>query len=249
MHRGIFSLIDNLHDLTCRGNKDYKEALSNVQDYNMTKILTRQCSIPDINGDYKEAKCDLNTIYAVQFDIELYNYIDSTLRKLRMGILREEIYKKERGLYVDGDDKKAAGQEEKDDGDDDDELKKIDGVNPIIIGPDGAPMKRNNSDVMNNFFIMYAVRCFTDIEKLIKSTNAQDSREVAKFVKQIEIKKQSWEDSCLGQFEKENVKYEEYVNSSLGLKKKASNVSAGAKKTESTHSSKEMKKSGTQKSS
>jgi hypothetical protein len=109
MHRGIFSLIDNLHDLTCRGNKDYKEALSNVQDYNMTKILTRQCSIPDINGDYKEAKCDLNTIYAVQFDIELYNYIDSTLRKLRMGILRDEIYKKERGLYVDGDDKKAAG--------------------------------------------------------------------------------------------------------------------------------------------
>lgn len=41
MHRGIFSLIDNLHDLICRGNKDYKESLSNVQDYNMTKILTR----------------------------------------------------------------------------------------------------------------------------------------------------------------------------------------------------------------
>lgn len=119
----------------------------------------------------------------MQFDIELYNYVDSTLRKLRMGVLREEIYKKERGLFNEGDDKKADGQEEKDDGDDDDELKKIDGVNPIIIGPDGAPLKRNNSDVMNNFFIMYAVRCFTDIEKLIKSTNAQDSREVAKFVK------------------------------------------------------------------
>ena len=41
MHRDIFSLIDNLHDLICRGNKDYKQALSNVQDYNMTKILTR----------------------------------------------------------------------------------------------------------------------------------------------------------------------------------------------------------------
>ena len=109
-------------------------------------------------------------------------------------------------------------------------------------------MKRNNSDVMNNFFIMYAVRCFTDIEKLIKSTNAQDSREVAKFVKQIEIKKQSWEESCLGQFEKENVKYEDYVNNTLGLKKKETNVSAGVKKTESTHSSKEMKKSDTKKS-
>lgn len=198
MHRGIFSLIDNLHDLTCRGNKDYKEALSNVQDYNMTKILTRQCSIPDINGDYKEAKCDLNTIYAVQFDIDLYNYIDSTLRKIRMGILRDEIYLKERGGSVDAE-KKGTGQEEEGD-DDDDELKKIEGVFAITIGPDGAPMKRNNSDVMNNFFIMYAVRCFTDIEKLIRTQNTQDSRQVAKFMKQVEVKKKQWEESCIGQF-------------------------------------------------
>lgn len=65
MHRKIFSLIDNLHDLICRGNKDYKESLAKVQDYNMTKILTRMCSIPDINGDYKEGRCDLNVIYGV----------------------------------------------------------------------------------------------------------------------------------------------------------------------------------------
>ena len=56
----------------------------------MTKILTRQCSIPDIGGDYKEARCDLNVIYAVQFDIDLYNYIDVVLRKLKMGTLRDE---------------------------------------------------------------------------------------------------------------------------------------------------------------
>ena len=30
MHRIIFSLITNLHDLTCKGSKDYKEWLSNV---------------------------------------------------------------------------------------------------------------------------------------------------------------------------------------------------------------------------
>jgi hypothetical protein len=30
MHRKIFSLIDNLHDLCCKGNKDYREALANV---------------------------------------------------------------------------------------------------------------------------------------------------------------------------------------------------------------------------
>ena len=36
---------------------------------------------------------------------------------------------------------------------DDDETKKVDGIMPIIIGPDGVPLKRNNSDVMNNFYI------------------------------------------------------------------------------------------------
>jgi hypothetical protein len=30
MHRRIFSLIENLHDLCCRGTKDYREALANV---------------------------------------------------------------------------------------------------------------------------------------------------------------------------------------------------------------------------
>jgi hypothetical protein len=30
MHRKIFSLIENLHDLCCRGTKDYREALANV---------------------------------------------------------------------------------------------------------------------------------------------------------------------------------------------------------------------------
>lgn len=41
MHTKIFSIIENLHDLCCRGTKDSKQALANVQDYNLTKILTR----------------------------------------------------------------------------------------------------------------------------------------------------------------------------------------------------------------
>jgi len=105
-----------------------------------------------------------------------------------------------------------------DEDDDDDELKKVDGVNSIIIGPDGAPMKRNNSDVMNNFFIMFACRCFTDIDKLIKNQGTQDPRKVAKFMLQIEAKKTQWESSTIGQFEKQGGKYTSYINSSLGLK-------------------------------
>jgi len=172
MHRRIFSLIDNIHDLTCRGNKDYKQAMSNVQDYNMTKILTRKCSIPDRNGEYKEGKCELDVIYAVQMDIELYNYIDTVLRKLRMGILVSEMKSSVKGNKTDQDGEEQgaadAGEEEakvqQAADEEDDELKKVDGIHPILIGPDGVPMKRNNSDVMNNFFIQFATLSFTDLE-------------------------------------------------------------------------------------
>lgn len=66
--------------------------------------------------------------------------------------------------------------------DDDDELKKVEGVFPIGIGPDGAPLKRNNSDVMNNFFIQFACKSFTDIEKTVQSINTQDSRRQQRFL-------------------------------------------------------------------
>jgi hypothetical protein len=54
MHVKIFKIVDNLHDLTCRGNKDSKEALSNVDNYNMTKIFTAQCGIPQESGRHKD---------------------------------------------------------------------------------------------------------------------------------------------------------------------------------------------------
>jgi len=53
MHTKIFSIIENIHTLFCKGTKDSIEALSKVQDYNMTKILTKKCSIPDKSGDFK----------------------------------------------------------------------------------------------------------------------------------------------------------------------------------------------------
>ncbi len=64
-HTKIFDLIDNLHDLICRGTKDDKQALAKVQDYNMTKILTRKCSVPDKSGDSKQNRCDFNILYNI----------------------------------------------------------------------------------------------------------------------------------------------------------------------------------------
>ena len=62
LHGKYFVLIDNLHDLICRGSKDYRESLKNVQDYNMSKILSSKCAIPDKNGDFKMGKCEMDII-------------------------------------------------------------------------------------------------------------------------------------------------------------------------------------------
>lgn len=87
MHRKIFCLVENLHDMVCRGTKDYKEALANVQDYNMTKILTRKCSVPNKSGDLKQSLVNFNIMYSIQMDIELYNYCDILFRDYFSGKL------------------------------------------------------------------------------------------------------------------------------------------------------------------
>lgn len=108
-------------------------------------------------------------------DIERYNYVDLLFRKLKMGKLHDEIKERENmktsikrsmkdqamAEMVMGDppQEDAGGQN-----DEDDEMKRVEGVLPTGLGPDGAPLKRNNSDFMNNFFINYCVRAFTDID-------------------------------------------------------------------------------------
>ena len=92
---------------------------------------------------------------------------------------------------------------------------------------------------MNNFFINSTVRCFTDIDKQVKNQNTQDSRSLAKFNKQVEEKKKVWEQTYVGQFEKEGALYENYINNTLGLVSKEDDIKSFNKKTESTHSSKD----------
>jgi len=65
IHRVAFRIIDNLHDLTCRGTKDYKKALMIVQDYNMSKILCKRFSVPDQSGIIKLAECQVQELFNV----------------------------------------------------------------------------------------------------------------------------------------------------------------------------------------
>jgi len=53
----------------------------------MTKILSRKCAVEDKSGDIKIATLDFNILYAIQMDIENYNYIDMVFRDYRAGKL------------------------------------------------------------------------------------------------------------------------------------------------------------------
>eukprot|EP00356_Strombidium_inclinatum_P001658 CAMPEP_0170511426 /NCGR_PEP_ID=MMETSP0208-20121228/66301_1 /TAXON_ID=197538 /ORGANISM="Strombidium inclinatum, Strain S3" /LENGTH=148 /DNA_ID=CAMNT_0010794969 /DNA_START=1719 /DNA_END=2165 /DNA_ORIENTATION=- len=95
MHRSKFRLIDNLHDLICLGNLDARSALSNVQEYNLSKFLSTKCSMPDPSGEFKLGRVDIGMVYTIFKDADLYNYADIVMRKLRMGRLADEIKAKE----------------------------------------------------------------------------------------------------------------------------------------------------------
>ena len=166
----------------------------------MTKILTRKCSIPDRNGEYKEGRCELDVIYAVQMDIELYNYVDVVLRKLRMGILVQEVKAGAKGSAREDNGEDAEEQVAVDNkleqahDEEDDETKKLEGIHAIIIGPDGVPLRRNNSDVMNNFFIQFATLSFTDLEQELNDIrNNGELRRLQKLEREVSFKKTEWQ--------------------------------------------------------
>jgi len=129
----------------------------------MTKILTRKCSVPDKGGDIKESVCDFNVLYALQMDIENYNYIEVLFRDYRSGKIASEINQAK-------DKKKNASKTE--------EMTVYVGhlrlhaskvFIPMSAAPPGLTFKRDNADVMNNFFVNIVTRSYTNIEELLQA--------------------------------------------------------------------------------
>ena len=191
MHRKIFSLIGNLHDLFCRGNQNDVQALSKVQDYNMTKILTRKCSIPDRSGDIKQARCDFDVLFNVQMDIEMYNYIDLLLYEYRSGKLKD-----------DSKTVKQAGDE--DEANQNQFLGKTLHAAVVVLVQGGEPAgwayKRPNHDFMNNFFVNICARSFTDIEDFLKMQEEnKDKNKQENALKELEKIKDQWKETMVNE--------------------------------------------------
>ena len=176
LHRTSMQMIDYMHDFFCKGNKDYKQALSNVQDYNAAKILSNKAAVPSKDGQFRNNVMHLNVFWGVQMDIERYNYVDILFRKQRQGILYQEIQERENNKVITKKDKFEHACSEMVRGDKIDEAQIaeveeevgfIDGNYASGLGPDGQLLKRNDSDVMNNFFVHFNCRSFTDIDMIM----------------------------------------------------------------------------------
>lgn len=185
MHLKIFRIQDNLHDLMCRGNKDYKDALSNVQDYNMTKILTRQCSVPDKQGDVKMFTVDFDILHHVQCDIELFNYVGLIFADYFRGVLRDE------SLQARIQKKKVREAENFRLG------QRVMNASMSCLLPKHAPanvtFKRDCGDFMNNFWVNLVARSFTNIEEqwALLASNQQSIHEKS-VITELDMLQSGW---------------------------------------------------------
>lgn len=131
-------------------------------------------------------------------DIERYNFADIVFRKFRMGILRQEIQAAEntrlltkRTKYEHAYSEQVLGDkvDEQSIAEVEEETGYIGGAYATGIGPDGALLRRNNSDAMNNFFVNICVRAFTNIESTMQDArNNENGKRFEKFKKVLDSK-------------------------------------------------------------
>ena len=147
LHRRVFGLISGLHDYICKGTRDFKQSLSSIQDYNLTKILAKKCSFPDLQGDVKQNKVQSFVLKSIASDLQVYNFVDCLIRRNKANTLAEYVSKMEQF-----DSKGGHAVPEGIHGD-------VEG-----LGPDGHSLLRDPQDFINNYWINHAVRSFTNVE-------------------------------------------------------------------------------------
>jgi hypothetical protein len=64
---------------------------------------------------------------------------------------------------------------------------KVEGVLPILIGPDVLPLNRNNSDVMNNFWVNFVSRSFTNIEHDVDNIDQCEDKRISLMLNKINL--------------------------------------------------------------
>ena len=168
----MYNLVGNLHDLFCRGTKDYKTALFNVLAYNSSRAVASQASIPDINGEFKNQRCYFDIINAIMKDIEMFNYFSQVLEEYQNG----QMQARDKWLSQQVLKKGFANDQNQ--------------AFSYII----TKKIRKSSEIMSNFAIQKVARSFTDIEKSIRENGAErDWKKLQGLqIKEIDKLKEPW---------------------------------------------------------
>ena len=158
------------------------QALRNVQDYNLSKLMQRKASIPSVSNINHEAMCYWDVFYNVQMDIENYNYIDQVLKQYFDGNLTEEVRQKENERF-------RSMDEEVDE-------EKLHATEVLLLqdkAPAGVKYKRDNIDYVNNFFVNIVAMSFTNIKEM-QENNQEDveNKKQQEVIDEIEKSKQRW---------------------------------------------------------
>ena len=69
LHRKVFKIIDNFHSVFCRGDKTVDDATMPIKIYNLTKVITHQCSVPNEIGEKKTFALSFDLIHNIFSDI------------------------------------------------------------------------------------------------------------------------------------------------------------------------------------
>ena len=89
--------MDNFHSVFCKGDKTYDDAVKDIRLYNLTKVLGKQCSIPNKTGEKKLDYLNYDVIANIFEDIMIYNYYKFCTEQHIAGVnfvdIKELIYK------------------------------------------------------------------------------------------------------------------------------------------------------------
>ena len=58
-----------MHELFCMGTKNYETAFQTIQEYNISKEIQYNSSIPTKTGKYKDSRCYFDIVYSIYQDV------------------------------------------------------------------------------------------------------------------------------------------------------------------------------------
>lgn len=140
-------------------------------------------------------------------DIELFSYLEILFRDVRSGKIAEEL-----AAYRGGKKRQPGKLEELTSFVGDIRLHASTVFLPMTSAPSGLTFKRDNADVMNNFFVNIVTRSYTNIEEYLQAR--ADNVELSKqreTLKELESISKSWQSGMYSEVTQQYTEFDKQI--------------------------------------